>query len=83
MKHKKLVENIIEEAHSSITQTQRRLYPRNLGLHPKFIHGLETQIKLLQKAGMSDKMIAVKLQKAVPFHIYEKVSGEENAESVN
>jgi len=64
------VDNVINEYKSSLTTTTRSRYPK-IELHDVFIRVLDKQIKLLKKQGLSDKIIKDRLQRVIPFHIYD------------
>lgn len=64
------VDQLINEYKTSLTTTTRSRYPK-IELHPTFIKCLDSQIKVLKRAGLSDKVIENRLQRVIPFHIYD------------
>lgn len=63
------VEEIIKEYKKSRVETKRVRYPK-IDLHPKFEGILDLQIKKLKRDGLNEKQIIDRLQRAIPFYVY-------------
>jgi hypothetical protein len=74
MKERK-TDKLLKEYKNSLTTTTRTRYPK-IDLHPTFVSVLDKQINVLRKRGISDKVIKDRLQRAIPFHIYDEPKEE-------
>lgn len=63
------VDKIINEYKKTRMETKRVHYPK-INLHPKFEQIMEIQISKLREEGLSDKKIVDRLQRAIPFYVY-------------
>jgi len=67
----KKVDKIITEYKKTRTETIRKRYPK-IDLHPNFEKILGLQINKLRENGMTNKEIVDRLQRAIPFYVYEE-----------
>ena len=75
------VEKIITEYKKTRVETKRTRYPK-INLHPKFEKVLQLQISKWKKEGLTEKQIVDRMQRAIPFHVYDSENEiEVNSES--
>lgn len=67
----KQVDKIINEYKKTRVETKRIRYPK-IDLHPKFEKIMELQISKLKRDGLSEKQIVDRLQRAIPFYVYQE-----------
>lgn len=67
------VEEVINEYKKTRVETKRIRYPK-IELHPKFEGILDLQIKKLKQDGLNEKQIVDRLQRAIPFYVFNEES---------
>jgi hypothetical protein len=67
----KELDKVIQEYKKSRVVTTRKRYPK-IDLHDKFVKVLELQINKLRKEGLTDDKIVDRIQRAIPFHVYDE-----------
>lgn len=63
------VDKIINEYKKTRVETKRIRYPK-IELHPKFEQIMGLQISKLKREGLTEKQIVDRLQRAIPFYVY-------------
>lgn len=61
------------EQYGMLKREQRVFYPKNFNLSKRFLEALKEEIKAHEKAGIDKKKFAQKLNRALQFHLDEKL----------